>query len=116
MQPSVGIVFLVDDKLYIDSTPLDRASIYGDHLIHDRGHDAYWEELLAEGAVGGEYDDYPRGRAAYNSKAQQFTLLLDRCITRRPELMREILRRMNLPATTRIGGDEHYVCPGCRRR
>ena len=45
--PNVGILFLVGDKLFIDSTPLSQAGHYGDHLIHERGHDEYWSQLVA---------------------------------------------------------------------
>jgi hypothetical protein len=36
--PEVGIIYLVGDKLFIDSTPINRAGSYGDHLIHERDH------------------------------------------------------------------------------
>lgn len=47
----VGIIYLVGDKLFIDSTPLSGAGHYADHLIHDRGHDEYWSQLVKMGAV-----------------------------------------------------------------
>ena len=45
-EPEVGIVFLVGAKLFIDSTPFSQAGEYGHHLIHERGHDEYWRQLL----------------------------------------------------------------------
>ena len=50
-EPMVGIIYLVGDKLFIDSTPLSGAGHYADHLIHDRGHDEYWSQLVKMGAV-----------------------------------------------------------------
>ena len=47
----MGIIFLVGDNLFIDGTPLNQASEYGDFRIHDKGHDAFWEELLRADAV-----------------------------------------------------------------
>ncbi len=36
--PKVGIVYLVGDKLWIDSTPLTEAGRFGDFAIHERDH------------------------------------------------------------------------------
>lgn len=37
-EPQVGIVYLVGDDLYIDSTPVATAGDYGDFTIHERSH------------------------------------------------------------------------------
>jgi hypothetical protein len=49
--PSVGIFFLVGNKLLIDHTPVPEGEIYGDFRIHERGHDMYWETLKKTGVV-----------------------------------------------------------------
>lgn len=114
IEPCVGIFFLVGDKLHIDATPLSRAGRYSDHLIHEAGHDAYAETL----GIGDRYEDIPRGRVAFNSKTGKFTLLADRCVLRRPEILREIKRRLHLSDDddVLVGGDSHYVCPRCECR
>jgi hypothetical protein len=114
-QPQVGIVFMVGDKLFIESTPIDEADVYGDFLVHSIGHDAYWERLRQAGAVTGEYDDWPRGRVAYDTRTGEFTLLADRCILLREDLASEILSEMYLPAGSMRDTDEHYRCPACMR-
>jgi len=83
---NVGIIFLVGKTLLIDRTPLSEGEIYGDFRIHERGHDVYWETLKKNGAVpqDSEYDDYPRGRIAYNTKTEKYSLFLDRCILKKP--------------------------------
>jgi hypothetical protein len=116
--PSVGIFFSVGRKLWLDMTPLSQGGTYGEFKIHERGHDEYWELLIRQGAVppGSEYQEYPRGRVAYNERTQQFSLLADRCISRQKERVAEIMERMHLPADhTTKGTDPHYECPRCLR-
>jgi hypothetical protein len=116
--PSVGIFFSVQHKLWLDMTPLSQAGSYGEFRIHERGHDEYWELLIKQGAVPShsEYEEYPRGRVAFNERTQQFSLLADRCILRQKEGVAEIIKRMHLPAERTVTGtDPHYECPGCQR-
>lgn len=118
--PKVGIVFVHDNYPWIDSTPLAQAVLYGDVLTHDKGHDAFWEELQASGSVprDEEYDECPRGRACYETKTKIFFLYLDRCILQRKDLVEKIIHTMNLPpgTSTRTRPDSHYRCPGCMHR
>jgi hypothetical protein len=111
-QPHVGIVFLVGERLYVDSTPLSDAGGYGDFRIHEGGHDAFFETL----GIGGEYEAHPRARVAYDTRTQEFTLLADRCILARAEIVAEILRRMDLPTDTKLDTDTHYRCSVCLGR
>ncbi len=118
--PKVGILFVHDEYPWIDSTPLDEAVLYGEMLTHDKGHDAFWEELQASGSVprDEEYDECPRGRVSYDTKTKTFHLYLDRCILKRKDLVERIICAMNLPpeslAETRL--DSHYRCPECMHR
>ena len=116
--PQVGIIYLVRGKLFIDSTPLALAGHYGDSMIHERDHISYWAELVASGRVpNGEYEEFPRGRVAYDTKSGQFTLLADKCILSRKAIVRKILAGMNLPVgRTQIGTDSHYRCFRCLSR
>jgi hypothetical protein len=118
--PKVGILFVHDEYPWIDSTPLEEAVLYGDVLNHDKGHDAYWEELQASGSVprDEEYDECSRGRVCYDTKSKTFHLYLDRCILKRKEMVERIIRAMNLPPgpLTEIELDSHYRCPGCMHR
>jgi len=118
--PRVGILFVHDEYPWIDSTPLGEAVLYGDVLTHDKGHDAYWEELQASGSVprDEEYDECPRGRVCFDTKTKTFHLYLDRCILGRKEMVERIIHTMNLPLepSTQIQLDSHYRCPGCMHR
>jgi hypothetical protein len=61
-----------------------------------------------------EYDEVPRGRAAYDIKTREFTLLLDRCILKNKKLVSRIMAEMSLPyESTETDTDSHYRCPKC---
>jgi hypothetical protein len=55
-----------------------------------------------------EYEEFPRGRVAYDTKSGKFVLLADRSILNRNGIVRNILSRMNLrPKGTESGTDSH---------
>ena len=117
-EPKVGIIYLVKGKLLIDSTPLSKAVRHGDHLIHDGNHIDFWAYLASTGVVPyDEYEEYPRGRVAYNEETERYMILADRCILGKKSLVARILSRMNLPpGDTESGTDSHYRCFRCLRR
>jgi hypothetical protein len=58
--PRVGIIFVIDGRIWIDATPVTEAVDYGEFKIHERGHDKYWDELLGMAIVAeSEYDELP---------------------------------------------------------
>ncbi len=118
LSAEVGIIFLHENRLWIDSTPVNEAAEYGALKTHEKGHPEYWEELQRRGVVpmDVEYDEVPRGRVTADPSQGTFLLLLDRCILRRRDFMVRIQKTMSLPAgaATVVGSDAHYVCPGCR--
>jgi hypothetical protein len=118
-RPSVGIFFVVDSKLLSDRTPVAEGEVYGDFRIHERGHDTYWEMLRHRGTVpqDSEYDDYPRGRVAYNTKTGKYSLFLDRCILKNKSVVNKIMSELNLPTGgTAVDTGSHYRCPNCLGR
>ena len=118
LEPMVGIIYLVGDNLFIDSTPLSGAGQYADHLIHDRGHDEYWAQLVKMGAVPrAGYEEFPRGRVAYSNESGKFILLADACILRENKVLYAILSRMNMPVQdTETGTVSIYRCHRCLGR
>ncbi len=114
-EPDVGIFWLVNGNLLIDSTPLGKAEDYGDFLTHPRGHAEVWEQYQLNGTVPPEmeYEEPPRGRVTYNAKTRKFSLLADRCILSRRITVTKIKTQMGLPKDTKIGGDSHYRCSAC---
>ena len=113
--PCVGIFYVVGKRLIVESTPLTEAEEYGDFLIHARSHEQYWESLQRTGGVGDDpYEQFPRGRVAYNVISGRFILLADRCIIESPTRLRRVLAALRLQQNrTEMSRDEHYRCPRC---
>jgi hypothetical protein len=111
----VGIFWLLNGKPLIDSTPLSKAEHYGDSLGHPTGHLDHWTLLQRTGAVPPEveYEEFPRGRVMYHPASEEFTILADRCILDREELIAQIKDALHLPKNTRLDTDPHYRCFRC---
>jgi hypothetical protein len=111
-EPRLGIFWLVNGKLLIDSAPLSECEKYGDHLNYPGSHIHVWERWRQVGTapVESEYEEFPRGRVMYRTT---FTLLADRCILNRKELIAEIKKALCLPKQTSLGTDSHYRCFHC---
>ena len=114
-EPHVGIFWLFDGTLIIDSTPVSRAEPYADSLGHSTGHIDHWALLQRKGAVptGVEYEEAPRGRVVFDRREDQFYLLADKCILHRPEVVQRIMESLHLPMGTKLGADAHYRCFAC---
>jgi hypothetical protein len=114
--PQVGIIFFFDHKLWIESTPVQKAAGHGNFKDHDGDHVTYWDGLLKEGKVpeDEEYQNVPRGRVVFHADTGRYHLLLDRCILRRKSLVATIISQMGLPANaTERSTDFHYRCADC---
>lgn len=114
--PKVGIFFLVNGRLWFECTPLSEAGNYGDFKIHEGDHIRFWDDLVRAGSVpaDSEYEDYPRGRVVCNAQTGHWVVYMDRCISRRQELVRQIITEMQL-AEPQLSTDEHYRCACCLR-
>jgi hypothetical protein len=114
-EPQVGIFWLVRGTLLIDRAPVSEAEPYGDFLTHAAGHDKAWERFQSVGAAPQdmEYDEPPRGRVMYDTKAQTFSLLADECILKRKDLIAKIKEDLHLRKKTKLGKDSHYRCFTC---
>ena len=117
-EPRVGIFWLVDERLIIDTTALSEAGKYGDFAIHEGDHVTLWAEMERRGEVprDTDYEEHPRGRVNYNTKTKRFTLFADRCILRKKNVVKELMRLMHLPSDTALSTDEHYRCFRCLAR
>ena len=115
-EPRVGIFWLVGDQLVIDGVPLSVAEPYGDHLTHPRSHIEVWTELLQAGKAPheSEYEEFPRGRVMHCPASGEYTILADRCILERKDLIARIEETLHLPhARTKTDADPHYRCYRC---
>ena len=114
----VGIIFVFHGRVLIESTPASEGEVYGDFFNHANGHPEFWSRLQAEGRVSQyeEYQSVPRGRAVVSRLSGRPTLYLDKCISKKPALVREIKRRLHLPASVEVLADLHYRCGDCLSR
>lgn len=114
----VGIFFVVNDRVLVESSQLSEADLCAEFADHRRSHEVFWAELQSSGRVprDQEYFEFPRGRCVYNNLNDQHVLYMDRCIIKRPALVREIRRDLQLPSRVEILTDPHYRCPVCLSR
>jgi hypothetical protein len=75
-EPHVGILWLLNGKPLIDSTPLSEAETYGDYLTHPRSHLEVWTQFQRSRTVpaDAEYEELPRGRVMYNRVSSLVTM------------------------------------------
>lgn len=112
VESRLGIFWLVDGKLLIDSAPLSECEQYGDHLNYPGSHIDVWERWkhIGRAPAESEYEEFPRGRVMYGTT---FTLLADRCILKRKDVIATIKDELHLPKKTMLGTDPHYRCFHC---
>lgn len=111
----VGIFFVVNDRVLVESSQLSEAELGAEFADHRRSHEVFWAELQNSGRAphDQEYFEFPRGRTVYNNLTGQHVVYMDRCIMKRPALVREIMGHLKLPARVEILMDPHYRCPVC---
>jgi len=114
-EPRLGIFWLVDGKLLIDSAPLSECEEYGDHLNYPRSHIDVWEQWKQAGDAPAEteYEEFGRGRVLCDRQGGNFTLLADTHILKRRRLIATIKAELHLPKQIALGTDPHYRCFTC---
>jgi hypothetical protein len=114
-EPKLGIFWSYKGKLLFDSTSLNQAEPYGEHLTHPRSHIDTWTQFQRLGKVPPEceYEEHPRGRVMYHPSSGEFTILADKCILDHKDLIAQIKDALHLPKKTKLGTDPHYRCFRC---
>jgi hypothetical protein len=117
-EPLVGIFWLFGERLILDTTTFSEAGKYGDFAIHEGDHVNHWTAMEKRGEVpkDSHYEEHPRGRVNFNTKAKQFNLLADMCILRKKNVVKKLMQLMHLPGDTILSADEHYRCFRCLAR
>jgi hypothetical protein len=117
-KPEVGIFWTTaGGKLLMDGTPITEAESYGNLKIYDGTHTKLWDTYQRAGIVPAdiEYDEYPRGRVAYDTKKRQYYLFADACILKNKTAVTMIMNEFNLPWSNTVADkDPHYKCPACK--
>jgi hypothetical protein len=114
-EPHVGIFWLVNGCSLFDSTPLSEAEPHAGYLGHAPSHIDVWAQFqrLGKAPRESEYEECPRGRVIFDSASETFTLLADKCILSRKDLIQKIREEFHLPKKTKLGSDPHYRCHHC---
>lgn len=114
-EPRLGIFWLLGKRLLFDMSALSEAESYGDFKIHYGNHVTVWERFRSQKLVPPEveYEEPPRGRVTFNTKTRQFSLLADKCILSRKDLIATIKNELHLPKQISLGTDPHYRCFTC---
>ncbi len=114
-EPLLGIFWLINDKLEIDSAPIAEASPYGSNVTHPADHTDLWEVWQHSGRAPqfSPYEEYPRGRTIHSLRTGEVTIFADRCIIERKDIVKQIKEALHLPEITEIGTDPHYRCSKC---
>ncbi len=115
VEPRLGIFWLFKDSLLMDSLPLSACELYDNHLTYPHGHIDVWERWRQAGKAPpeSEYEEYARGRVMCDIETKKFTLLADKCILKRKNLIADIKKAFCLPKQTSLGTDPHYRCFTC---
>lgn len=113
----VGIYFVVDGTILLDTVPVERGNSYGDSLNFG-GHFDYWSALTASNAVEQRFKDhahdyFPRGRVVYFKTPNIYRMYADRCLT--PDELDRIALVFDLPGY-QIAHDHGYQCSGCSQK
>ncbi len=115
-QPRVGIFWVVEDQLIIDSVPVSEASEIDGKRDHDASHWNHWERVCdsQKNLSQFSYDHFPRGRVIYDAKADRFNIFADKCILKNTYTLGRLHHAMHLPESkTRPNSDAHYRCHKC---
>jgi hypothetical protein len=116
-EPEVGIFFVYNGEVLIDSKPLCVTEPFGKFKSDDYEYDLLWKFPQRHGAVPRdiEYDEVPRGRVEYDVNEKKFHVYADPCILEDRKALDEIYRQFHLPSTNteEPERDPHYRCPGC---
>ena len=114
--PEVGIFWLLGKRILLDTTSIEEAESWVEFKTHPRDHIIMWGVYQNAGVVSEdqEYEEVPRGRVSYDTRAEQYLFLADRCILTNKSLVGKIIGKMNLShKNTKIDSDAHYRCSKC---
>jgi hypothetical protein len=114
--PRVGIFYVIDVDLYIESTPMIEGEDWGDFKTYPNGHIEYWAVLTKQLKLSSclSYDFYPRGRVSYSKAQDRYMLYIDRSLVKNRQTIRLIKRELCLSnQRVELATDEHYQCSIC---
>lgn len=115
--PEVGIIYVIKDKLWINSIPQEEAEKDAGGKRRYFSHYAYWRSItkLNPDLNGYDFSHFPRGRIVFDKDDETFYAYLDNHIISDQALMKRILQEMNLTSEKiAIETDHIYRCAQCQ--
>jgi len=116
--PYLGLFYVIDEDLHWEGVPLGSAQDSSYFRIYPKMHPTFWNNTILKNRPElDKFDAYhfPRGRVVYDKKFGRYELVADKCITRKEEIISQIIKKMKLPQKhTKILGDRHYECSECK--
>ena len=98
--PEVGIFYVMEGELRLDSTPLPEARQLREVIIHVRKHRLYWRMFgQASPALHGlPHTCCPRGRVVYVKATARYHLEVGPKLVTDAGMIRQVMEAMHLPA------------------
>jgi hypothetical protein len=97
--PEVGLFYVIEDALWLDSTPVPEARALREVIIQPGNHRSYWTNLrrLIRTLDGVPHDYYPRGRVVFVTTTGRYHLELGPELLTYEPLIRQVMEAMHLP-------------------
>jgi hypothetical protein len=98
--PEVGLFYVIDGEIWLDSTPVPEARQLREVIIHSGIHRSYWANLrrMICALAGVPHACYPRGRVVFVKATGRYHLYLGPEILSHEPLIRQVMDAMRLPA------------------
>jgi hypothetical protein len=98
--PEVGIFYVIDDDLWLNSTPIPEARHLREVIIQSGNHRSYWTNLrrMIRPLEGVPHECYPRGQSVFVKATGRYHVYLGPEILTSKPLIRHVIDAMHLPA------------------
>jgi hypothetical protein len=98
--PEVGLFYVIDGELWLESTPVPEARPLREVIIQPDSHRSSWANLrrMIRALEGVPHDCYRRGRAVFVTATGRYHLYLGPELLTREPLIRQVMDALRLPA------------------
>jgi len=98
--PEVGLFYMIDGELWIESTPVPEARSLREVIIQPGTHRSYWANLrrMIRALEGVPHTCYPHGRVVFVKATGQYHLYLGPELLTHEHLIRQVMEAMSLTA------------------
>lgn len=114
VSPSVGPFYVIGTRIVSAGSPIRDVMEINGFKDSDNSHYKLWKALQRNNSSlrRFDYDYMPRGRVVYNTQTREFSIIIDKDITK--EDVRNIADKFGIPSGRyTVLNDEHYKCHLC---